>query len=576
MTNAPHPTPSAAPNTVPMVSVSELGVEIGGRQIITDVSFDIPRGGSLALVGESGSGKTVTSRVLTGLLKRIGGSVTSGEALVNGVDVAHLDESGWTSLRGRTIALVPQASLSGLDPVMRIGKQLIETIRTLDPGCEDAVARAIELLDHVRLPNPADLLRRYPHELSGGMRQRVMIALALTAQPKLMVADEPTTALDVTVQRDILQLLNELRAEGEMSLLLIAHDLAAVQEVCDNVAVMNKGVLVESGPTASVLSTPTHEYTRALLAARPENATPGHPLAVLGSDGVLRTPDFLPEAARPTGGTAGAPVVQISDDSPQTQPTSPQPLIALSGITMQYRGTKSPSLHPVDLEIAEGESLGIVGESGSGKTTLGRILVGALAPTSGTITVGGQDWSSVRRKDPRRKEVQMVFQDPYGSLTPWRTPRQIVVDVLQRWNSMSRAEARERAGQILSEVGLPSIAMDRRTSNLSGGQCQRAGIARALAAEPRILVADEPTSSLDVSIQAQILNLLLELRYRKDLTLILISHDLGVIRHMTDRAIVLTGGHVVETGETKTVLEQPTNEYTQRLVASTPTLKAKN
>ena len=537
------------------VRAQNLTVSIGSREIIHDVSFEIPQGDSLALVGESGSGKTVTSRVFTGLLTRIGGRVTSGEAMIAGQNVAEFSDKQWDPLRGRIVSLVPQASLSGLDPVKRIGKQMVETIKTLDPGCTDTVGRARELLDQVRLKGGNDLLRKYPHELSGGMRQRVMIALALVAKPQLMVADEPTTALDVTVQREILRLLGELRAENNMSLLLIAHDLAAVSEVCENVAVMNQGRIVEIGRAADVLVHPVEPYTQALIAARPENSEPGHPLPVLGSDGALTVPQFDVR-----GGAAAA--TSEKDDV----------LVQMSNISMQYRGTTAPSLYPDDLTIKVGDSLGIVGESGSGKSTLGRILVGALKPTTGHIVVDGQDWSKLKRTDDLRRDVQMVFQDPYGSLTPWCTPRQIVSDVIRRWKKLGKNEANDAAGELLREVGLPDSAIDRRTSNLSGGQCQRAGIARALAAEPQLLVADEPTSSLDVSIQAQILNLLLELRYLKDFTLVLISHDLGVIRHMTEQAIVLKDGRIVERGSTRSILESPQDPYTKELVAATPTI----
>lgn len=540
----------------PIVRAQDLNVSIKGRRILHDVSFNLLQGGSLALVGESGSGKTVTSRVFTGLLRRIGGKVISGEAFIGDQNVACFDDKQWEPLHGRTVSLVPQASLSGLDPVARIGKQMIETIKTLNPGCTDPFQRALSLLDQVKLPGGRELMRKYPHELSGGMRQRIMIALALVAEPTLMVADEPTTALDVTVQREILRLLGELRQERNMALLLIAHDLAAVSEVCENVAVMNQGRIVELGPTNEVLVHPKVPYTQALIAARPENTKPGHPLPVLSKEGVLTQASF--------------------DATPGSKSASRESLAVLRGVTMTYRGNSEPSLFPVNLDICTGDALGIVGESGSGKTTLGRILVGALVPTAGTIEVDGKDWSKIKRSNALRRDVQMVFQDPYGSLTPWRTPRQIVTDVVKRWRRLKKADAEDAAGQLLLDVGLPESAFDQVTSSLSGGQCQRAGVARALATNPKLLVADEPTSSLDVSIQAQILNLLLELRYLKDFTLVLISHDLGVIRHMTENAIVLKDGKVVESGTTQDILEQPQHCYTKQLVAATPTISKEN
>jgi peptide/nickel transport system ATP-binding protein len=541
---------SLASVSSPLVSVENLSVALAGRDVVRNVSFSIPAGGALALVGESGSGKTVTARVLTGLLSRIGGVVTAGSAKFDGIDLAHADAPTWRRLRGRRIALVPQASLSSLDPVISIGNQLIETIRELDPEA-NASARAIELLEQVQLPRPAALMRSYPHELSGGMRQRLMIALALAGRPEFIIADEPTTALDVTVQRGVLRLITELRRETGMTLLIIAHDLAVVQMVAEDVAVMRSGELVETGAAGTVLTRPVHGYTQALLAARPESAAPGTALAVLDREnGELHRreiPRFAMKAER-------------------------QPLIVAQEVTVTYRGAISPALTPVSLTIARGDAVGIVGESGSGKSTLGRVLVGAQPPSTGSVTVEGRAWEKVRASDALRGRVQMIFQDPYASLTPWRTPRQIVAEVLSRWRKLSRVEALDAAGGLLDEVGLPLQAMDRRPEGLSGGQCQRVGIARALASNPEVIIADEPTSSLDISAQAQILNLLLRLRSERDLALVLISHDLAVIRHMTDSALVMRNGTVVEQGASEQIFSSPSHDYTRELVASTPTL----
>jgi len=545
------PSPQAA---APLVAVEGLRVRIGAVDLLHDVSFSIPRGGALALVGESGSGKTLTARVLTGLIGRVGGTVTGGTARFAEVDLRAASEGEWRRLRGRRIALVPQASLSSLDPVMRIGHQLGETIRELDPDA-DVRARSIELLEQVRLPRPAALLRAYSHELSGGMRQRVMIALALAGRPEFIVADEPTTALDVTVQKSIMDLLRDLRAETGMTLMLIAHDLAVVNMVADDVAVMRAGRLIEAGPAARVLSRPSHPYSRALLEARPEAAPKGTPLAVLDREtGELRRPE-LPAAVPATEARV-------------------EPLIEAAGVSVTYPGAAAPAVAPMDLRIGPGDSIGIVGESGSGKSTLGRVIVGALAPSAGTIRVRGRSWTEIGASDPLRRSVQMIFQDPYGSLTPWRTPRQIVAEVLRRWNGGSASAAKGRAGDLLNEVGLPLHAMDRLPRQLSGGQGQRVGIARALACDSQVLVADEPTSSLDISAQAQILNLLMTLRATRGLALVIISHDLSVIRHMTDSAIVMRHGAVVEQGASERLFTAPAAAYTRELVASTPTLIA--
>ncbi|WP_426324054.1 nickel ABC transporter ATP-binding protein NikE [Microbacterium sp. E-13] len=534
-------------STSPLLSLRNVSVELAGRTVISDIDLDVARGESVALVGESGSGKTVTARVVTGLIGRIGGRVSSGHMEFDGRPIAQ-DDTSWTTLRGKRIALVPQASLSSLDPVVRIGNQIAETVRVLDPGA-DVGKRSRELLDHVHMPRVEQVLKSYPHELSGGMRQRVMIAMALAGRPELMVADEPTTALDVTVQANILKLLGELRRETGMSLLMIAHDLAVVGLVSERVSVMRNGEILESGPTRKVLTDPEHAYTRALLAARPETSKPGAPLAVLDrTTGELRAP-------------AAAEAV----------PTDERTIVSLSDVSVTFRHALKPAVAPLSLDIRSGDSIGIVGESGSGKTTLGRMIVGALSPTTGTVLVDGRPWAG-RAKSGRRREIQMIFQDPFGSLTPWRTPRETVAEVLRRWHSLSRKAALSAAGDLLDDVGLPVQAMDRRPAGLSGGQCQRVGIARALASEPRLLVADEPTSALDISAQAQILNLLMRLRATHGLALVLISHDLSVIRHMTDQAIVMRHGEIVESGSSEKIFTDPVEQYTKELMAATPTL----
>jgi peptide/nickel transport system ATP-binding protein len=533
----------------PLLSVSGLSVELAGRQVLHDVSFDIARGEAFALVGESGSGKTVTARVVTGLLDNIGGRITGGSVTFDGVGLGQGDTPERRKLRGSRIALVPQASLSSLNPVIRIGKQIAETVRFLDPE-SDQRARSLELLEQVQLPRPKSLLKAYPHELSGGMRQRVMIALALAGRPELIVADEPTTALDVTVQAGILSLIRELKEETGMTLMLIAHDLAVVNMVTDSVAVMRQGRLIESGSTETVLTTPSHPYTRAMLAARPEATPAGETLTVLDrTTGELRKPE-----------------------QPEAREVAPDVLMSVQSVSVTYQGTHAPSLAPISLDIKAGKSIGIVGESGSGKTTLGRVLVGALRPTTGDIRLEGQNLADVNWRHPARRSVQMIFQDPYGSLTPWRTPRQAVAEVFMRWDKLPKREALRKAGELLNEVGLPEEAMDKSPSKLSGGQCQRVGIARALASDPKILVADEPTSSLDISSQAQILNLLMGLRASRGLSLVVISHDLSVIRHMADTAIVMKNGEVVEANTTELLFTSPEADYTRQLVASTPTL----
>ena len=532
----------------PLLSLRDVSVTLAGRTVVRNVSLEIGRGESLALVGESGSGKTVTARVVTGLIDRIGGTVSTGELAFDGKTLAQ-DAPDWKNIRGKRIALVPQASLSSLDPVVRIGNQIAETVRNLDPGAAIG-PRSRELLEHVHMPRIETILNSYPHELSGGMRQRVMIALALAGRPELMVADEPTTALDVTVQANILRLLGEIRRETGMSLLMIAHDLAVVGLVSERVAVMREGEILETGATRHVLTAPQDQYTKALLAARPETAAPGAPLAVLDRNtGELRAP------------AAATPI-----------PTDDRTIVSMKDVTVTFRNAANPAVAPMSLDIRSGDSIGVVGESGSGKTTLGRMIVGALAPTAGAVKVDGHAWGAGRDQGSRRREIQMIFQDPFGSLTPWRTPREIVAEVLRRWHPLSKKASLARAGELLDEVGLPLQAMDRRPGGLSGGQCQRVGIARALASEPKLIVADEPTSALDISAQAQILNLLMRLRATHGLALVLISHDLSVIRHMTTDAIVMRNGEVVEAGTSEDLFTNPQEQYTKDLMAATPTL----
>lgn len=335
-----------------------------------------------------------------------------------------------------------------------------------------------------------------------------------------------------------------------MTLLMIAHDLAVVGMVSERVAVMRAGRLLEQGATARVLSRPEHPYTRALLAARPETSEPGEPLPILDREtGEIRRPERL-----------------------ETPPASGATIVELDEASVTYRGAAAPAVAPISLRIDEGTSVGLVGESGSGKTTLGRMIVGALNPSSGSVLVEGTPWDRIRGRHRLRRDVQMIFQDPYGSLTPWRTPRAAVAEVVRRWHGGSAVDARERATELLREVGLPEEVYDRLPRKLSGGQCQRVGIARALASEPKLIVADEPTSSLDISAQAQILNLLMTLRATRGLALVIISHDLSIIRHLTDSALVMRNGEVVERGDSEQIFGAPQHEYTRQLVAATPTL----
>lgn len=528
-----------------LLQVSNLDVFIGQHQVLHDITFGIDRGQALGIVGESGSGKTTIARALTGLLARVDGRVTGGTAELGATDLLALDKTRRSRANRRGFALVPQNSMSSLDPLMSVGRQLRETVGLYEAKT-DVGRRVASLLERVRLnPTPA-LLKSHSHELSGGMRQRIMIALALAAKPTLLIADEPTTALDVSVRSEILDLLTDLRVEEELTLLLISHDMAAIERATDRVLVMQHGRVIELGATAQVLRVPSAAYTRRLLHARPERVSPGQRIAI----------DQLEHA-------------RVGSRQEPAAATSSRPAVSRSGAviradraSMAYRGRTV--LKPIDIEITESARLGIVGESGSGKSTLSRLLVGLERPVDGSVTVNDDPWHRVPRGDSRRRSVQMIQQDPYAQLTPHLTAIQAVEEAA-RASTKNTSQARALAEETLATTGLTRDQWSRRPKNLSGGQCQRVAIARAVVGRASILVADEPTSALDLSVQAQILNLFIDMTRSQGVGLVLISHDLAVIRHLTEELIVLYQGEIVERGRTLEVLKNPRHAYTQML-----------
>ncbi len=527
-----------------VLSVEHLAVSFdtpwGEVPGVRDVSFELGRGEALGIVGESGSGKSVTCRSILGLLPP--NARMSGRITVEGADVAELSPRELARLRGKRIGMIFQNPSSYLDPVMRVGDQVAEGLRYhFDLPVREARERSIQLLAHVRIADPERRAEDYPHQLSGGMKQRVMIAGALACRPRILIADEPTTALDVTVQARILELLTLLREEEGLSLILVSHDLAVIASVCDRVVVMKDGRVVEEGPTQEVLRAPSHPYTRALIDANPSLAS-------------------------------SAPQGRGRSDAP--------PLISVQGLTVtfgRHRGSLAralfgqgrppvEALRDVSFSIADGEALGIVGESGSGKTTLGRAIAGLVRPTSGRIELR-EDIA-----DRRPPAIQMVFQDPYASLNPRYTVERTLAEPL-RWHGICRPEEVEgRVLQLMEAVELPAALRSRRPHELSGGQCQRVAIARALTTEPRVLVADEITSALDVTIQKQILALLRSLREQLRLTIVLISHDLAVVRTLCERVAVFREGRLVELGSTEEVLRAPREPYTRELLEAVPRL----
>jgi peptide/nickel transport system ATP-binding protein len=502
------------------------------------LSLTLHAGEVTCLVGESGSGKSMAARAILGLLPAPRVRIASGAIRFGGNDLARASAAHMRAVRGAEIAMIFQEPMTALNPLHTIGKQIDEVLRlhtSLRKGARHE--RVIGLLAGVHLPEPGRIYASYPHQLSGGQRQRAMIAMALALRPKLLIADEPTTALDVTTQAQILRLIRELQQENDTAVLFITHDFGVVAEIADQVAVLQRGQLVESGPSAAVLGAPTHAYTRSLLAAVPKLEAPPHRAPATGPV-VLET-----KAARKT--------------------YAPRGLLG--------RGRSTVALDDVSITLRRGETLGLVGESGSGKSTLARAVTGLAPVDSGKVLMGADDLARLSRRQlrPFRRRIQMVFQDPYASLDP----RQRIADVISEGpiiHGMKPSEARTRAIDLLGLVGLDASAAERYPHEFSGGQRQRIGIARALALEPEILVADEPVSALDVSVQAQVLNLLADIKARLHLSMLFVTHDLRVALQVCDRIAVMRAGKVVEVGETAAIYAAPQHPYTRELFAAVP------
>ncbi|MFJ1999331.1 dipeptide ABC transporter ATP-binding protein [Streptomyces chartreusis] len=534
-----------------LVEVSDLTVDFGDLRAVDGLSFRLARGAALALVGESGSGKSTVASALLGLHRgtgaRVGGSID-----VAGVDVQGASDDELRRLRGAKAAMVFQDPLSSLDPYYAIGDQIAEVYRVHTRASRRAArARAVEVLDRVGIPDAARRSRSRPHEFSGGMRQRALIAMALACEPDLLIADEPTTALDVTVQAQILDLLHTLREETGMGLLLVTHDVGVAAESVDEVLVMRHGRVVEHGPVAEVLGAPARSYTRELLGAVPRVDAPrevGGAKAGLDAE-VVSEGEAVPGGTGPGG-------------------TGSEVVLAATGLRREFgRGKRAfTAVDDVSLTVRRGETLGIVGESGSGKTTLGRMLVGLLEPTAGEVRHEGHARVGV---DPA---VQMVFQDPVSSLNPRRTVGESIADPLRARGEREEGRVRGRVRELLERVGLEGAHYDRYPHEFSGGQRQRVGIARALAADPRVIVCDEPVSALDVTTQAQVVALLGELQRELGLALVFVAHDLAVVRQVSDRVAVMRRGRIVEEGPADEVYDNPQDPYTKQLLAAVPAL----
>jgi peptide/nickel transport system ATP-binding protein len=501
---------------------------------IEDISLNVDAGEILCVVGESGSGKSITANAVMGLLPKALPR-RAGRITLEGADLTAQSPEALRRLRGRRMAMIFQEPMTALNPLMRVGDQIAEALSVHGEG-RRARDRVTELLAAVNLPDPAATARAHPFRLSGGQRQRVMIAMALALEPALLIADEPTTALDVTTQMQILRLIREIQSRRGTGVMFITHDFGVVAEIADRVAVMQHGRIVEQGRAAEILNRPQHPYTKGLIAAVPHGA-PGDRAAATG-DVVLEAKDVAKTYRR--GGWFGA------------------------------KATVK-AVHDADFTLRQGETLGLVGESGSGKSTLARCVVNLVEPEAGRILFHGADLRPLSRdaRKPYRKRIQMVFQDPYASLNPRRKVGEIIAEGPVT-HGTPRAAALDRARDLLRLVGLDAGAMDRYPHEFSGGQRQRIGIARALAMEPELLIADEPVSALDVSVQAQVLALLAEIRQRLGLTMLFITHDLRVAAQVCDRIAVMQRGAIVEQGPTSTVFSSPSHPYTRQLLDSIP------
>ena len=514
-----------------LLEIRNLSVEfhtaMGVVKAVRDISYHLDRGETLAILGESGSGKSVSSSAIMNLIDMPPGRISSGEILLDGVDLLKMPAHQRREVNGRRIAMIFQDPLSHLNPVYTVGWQIREALTTHGTGSAEANAEALRLVTRVGIPDPERALDKYPHEFSGGQRQRVMIAMALALRPDLLIADEPTTALDVTVQAEVLALLEELQEETGMAVLIITHDLGVVAEIADRVVVMEKGVLVESGTVREVYRNPQHPYTKKLIAAAP-------------GKGEMHAP------AAP-----GEPVLSVRD--------------------VRKRYGAFEALKGISFDLMPGETMAVVGESGSGKSTLARILVRLDEPDGGSALWKGRDLFKLSPSElyKLRRDLQMVFQDPTQSLNPRMTVYQLISEA---WvihpDILPRSKWRERVAELLVQVGLGPEHMGRYPHQFSGGQRQRIAIARALALEPKLIICDEAVSALDVSVQAQVIALLDGLRKQMGIAFIFIAHDLPVVRDFADHVMVMQKGHVVELGTVREVFETPREDYTRALLAA--------
>lgn len=534
-----------------MLSVRDLAVSFQTRRgevsAVRGISFDLAKGEILGIVGESGSGKSVTSYALMRILDS-GGTINAGEATYSGIDLRRAAERDMRDIRGREISMIFQNPRAALNPIRKVGHQIEDVLRQhARTTRQDAREKAIKALEAVRIKDAAARYDAYPFELSGGMCQRIVCAIALACDPNLLIADEPTTGLDITTQKAVMDLVRDLIRDRGMSSILITHDLGLAAQYCDRIVVMKDGLIVEQGDPVQIFSTPQHAYTRKLVDATPRE---GESIRSL-----------LPP-----------------EDRTSTLPhkVHNRPLVDVQDLVKTYAGKSGPvhAVRGISFRVNEGQSVGLVGESGCGKSTTSEILVRLMDATSGAVLFDGQDIANIPAqrfvRDPRRADIQMVFQDATDGLNPRHSARQSIAEPLRRLGGLSAAKLTARVEELATLVGLPLPLLERFPHQLSGGQKARVGIARAVALEPRFLILDEPTAALDVSIQAVVLNLLVDLRAKLGLSYLFVSHDLHVVRLLCDHVVVMKDGQIVEQGPTEQVMRTPKDPYTKMLLAAAP------
>ena len=571
---------------VPLLQLAKLTIsfysEVGSLTAVNDVSLTLAKGQTLGIVGESGSGKSVTSLAVMRLLPSKGCIINSGKIIYHredgsNIDLLKLDEHEMRNYRGREIAMIFQEPMTSLNPVHRCGEQVTEAIMLHEKLTHhQSRDKTLNLFKEVLLPRPEDIYKAYPHQLSGGQKQRVMIAMAISCQPSLLIADEPTTALDVTVQKTILALLKSLQLKHGMAIIFISHDLGVVAEIADKVAIMYKGNIVEQGNVSDVFKQPQHPYTQGLLACRPPLNKRLHILPTIS--------DFL-NGDITTTSLSGLEVSPQERSLLHKELYSLKPLLEVENLQTYFpirQGMFSKikrvvkAVDDISFVVYPGETLGLVGESGSGKTTLGRSILRLVEPTSGKITFQGRDISGLSHAElrPMRRKLQIIFQDPYSSLNPRITAGLAIMEpmTVHKLNGNNR-QRKEKTFELLQKVGLLPEHFHRYPHEFSGGQRQRICIARALATNPEFIICDESVSALDVSVQAQVLNLLNDLKHEFGLTYIFISHDLSVVKFMSDRMMVMKDGQVLEEGEADAVYEHPKSDYTRALIGAIPAAK---